>query len=194
MSRTDRSAPTGFPVVTAALAVACLAAYAMERLGDGLALCAAYGLVPTHPSARSALTAMFLHDPDPGNWVHVAGNLAALLVVGTIVERLIGSARFALLYLLAGLAGAGLHLVVAAGSADPMVGASGAIFGVMAAAAILRPRLAPFVVAFGAWTVWQLFAGEGRVALGAHVGGLAAGFVVVRLLFASKFEEVRYAS
>lgn len=170
-----RSATTETAPITAILVAACLAAYVLERAGDGDAICAAYGLVPAHPTVGTAISAMFLH----ASYAHIGGNMVFLAVLGTIVERALGSVRFAILYLAAGIAGAGLHLLVAAGSTTPMVGASGAICGVLAAAALLRPRLLGFVAAFIAWNIWEVFTNTGAVAVGAHIGGFAMGFLVV---------------
>jgi membrane associated rhomboid family serine protease len=184
-----RSVPTETAPVTALLVVACLAVYGLERVGNGAAICAAYGLVPARPTAVTALSALFVHDP--ASWWHVVGNMAFLVGLGPIVERALGSRRFAVLYVAAGLAGAGLHLLLAGGSTTPMVGASGAIFGVLAAAALLRPRLVGFAIGFVGLNIWQALHGtSGGVAVGAHLGGFAMGFLVVRGLFARRFEKV----
>lgn len=149
-----------------------------------------YGFVPSHPSVQTALTSMFLH----ADLAHILGNMAFLLVFGTLVERDLGSIRFTLLYVAAGLGGALCHAVVASGSTDTMVGASGAIFGVLAAAAMLRSWAVAFVCVYVAFNIVGLFApeivGMSGVAIGAHVGGFAIGFAMTRVVFAGKLEEV----
>jgi len=169
--------------VTAILVAFCLIAYAIERTsGDGMGICRTYGLVPAHATVCSALSAMFLHDP--ASWLHVGGNVVALVLFGVIVERKIGSLLFLALYLLAGLGGAACHVLVDPSSTVPEVGASGAIFGVMAVAAMLRPRLLGFVGGYVAFNIWQVLTGAaGSTAVGAHLGGFAAGaafFALVR--------------
>lgn len=164
------------PLVTVALVLANLLAYRLELAAGGQAVCAAHGLVPAHPSVAAALTAMFLHDPT--SWAHLAGNMVCLAVFGLLVEPEVGSLRFALLYLLSGLAGAYMHVLVAPTATDPMVGASGAIFGLMPAAVALRPRLVGFVGSYAGYNVACVLLGiGGAVAFGAHVGGFAAGAV-----------------
>jgi membrane associated rhomboid family serine protease len=150
----------------------------------------AYGFVPAHASVQAALASTFMH-ADLG---HLLGNMVFLLVFGTIVERDLGTLRFTLIYVAAGLGGALLHAFVEPSST--LVGASGCLFGVMAAAAMLRPRLLVFVLVFAAFNALALalpetiFAMPG-VSTGAHLGGFATGFLMTRTMFAGKIEEVR---
>jgi len=154
------------------------------------------------PSADwlTLLTHMFLH----GGWLHLIGNMWFLWIFGNNVEDSMGHARFAVFYLLCGLAAAGLQMTFSPRSAIPMVGASGAIGGVMGAYVVLYPRVrvhlliflgfyvttvaVPAVFMLLYWLALQLFGGfttigreEGGVAFWAHVGGFAAGALLVLL-------------
>lgn len=142
------------------------------------------------------ITHMFLH----GGWLHLAGNMLFLFIFGDNVEGEMGHGRFAVFYLLSGLAAAGLQYVADPMSTAPMVGASGAIAGVMGAYLLLFPKakvdvLFIFVIFFrifpipawivlGLWFGLQLFNGatvpsaDGGVAYLAHVGGFLAGLVL----------------
>jgi membrane associated rhomboid family serine protease len=143
---------------------------------------------------------MFLH----GGWMHLLGNMWFLWIFGNNVEDSMGHARFAVFYLLCGLAAAGLQLFSDPGSAIPMVGASGAIGGVMGAYLVLYPRvrvhllfwLGFYITTFAIPAIWMLGywflvqvlggvvssgVGGGGVAFWAHVGGFAAGVALVPL-------------
>jgi membrane associated rhomboid family serine protease len=112
--------------------------------------------------------------------------MAFLAVFGTVVENAIGGGRLLVLYALATLGGGLLHVVVAPGATEALVGASGAIFGILGVAATLRPRLLGFALAFGGIEVWHAVAGgNGSVSFGCHIGGLAAGVVFAVLLRAT---------
>jgi len=150
------------------------------------------------------LSSMFLH----GSWMHLLGNALFLWVFGNNIEDSMGKLRFLLFYLLCGFAAAGAHLLVNPASPVPTVGASGAISGVMGAYLVLYPRarvrmLFLFIIFFKivplpAWLVllwWftlQLLTGlpelstlrgdvSGGVAVWAHIGGFAAGLLLVKL-------------
>lgn len=145
----------------------------------------------------SPLSSMFLH----GGWFHLLGNMWFLWVFGNNVEDSMGHARFALFYLLCGLAAALAQTLTNPASAIPMVGASGAIGGVMGAYAVLYPRArvqmlivlgifvtratVPAMVVLGYWFVLQLLGGipaldaeGGGVAFWAHLGGFASGLLL----------------
>ena len=173
------------PLMTLALILANLLAYSLELASGGQTACYAYGLIPTqfsHSGAISPLfSSLFLHDP--ASLLHLGGNMAFLALFGVVVEKALGSFRFLGLYLLAGAAGGLMHVLVAPGATDPLVGASGAILGLIAVAGVLRPRLMGFVVAFVGLNVFHaFFGGEGNVSFGCHIGGFVAGFVVVLML------------
>jgi membrane associated rhomboid family serine protease len=152
------------------------------------------------PNWLTPLTAMFLH----GGWFHLLGNLWFLWVFGDNVEDSMGPARFVVFYLLCGFAATVSQLAANPGSPVPLVGASGAISGVMGAYAVLYPRapvhmlifllfyvtriVVPAWLMLGYWFLIQLFSGvptlggEGAgVAFWAHVGGFVAGVVLVPL-------------
>ncbi len=148
------------------------------------------------------LTSMFLH----GSWMHLLGNALFLWVFGNNVEDSMGRLRFVLFYLLCGLAAAAAQVVVDPSAPVPMVGASGAISGVMGAYLVLYPRvrvnmlfvLFVFirVIPLPAWLVliwWfalQLLSAlpgltgmeqaPGGVAFMAHAGGFVAGLLLVK--------------
>ena len=148
------------------------------------------GFDPAHPSVQTAALSMFVH----AGLGHLLGNLAFLLVFGTIVERDLGTLRFVLIYVAAGFGGTLLHAFVEPSST--LVGASGCLFGVMAAAAMLRPRLLVFVLVFAVFNILALalpetIFGMPGVSVGAHVGGFFVGFLMTRTMFAGKVEEVR---
>jgi membrane associated rhomboid family serine protease len=144
------------------------------------------------------LSSMFMH----GSWFHLIGNMWFLWVFGNNVEDSMGHARYAVFYLLCGLAAAGAQTVTDPNSLIPMVGASGAIGGVMGAYIVLYPRVRVHMLVFlgfyittivvpaflmlGYWFVIQLLSGlpslgskEGGVAFWAHVGGFLAGALLV---------------
>ena len=143
-------------------------------------------------------TSMFMH----GGWFHIIGNMWFLWVFGDNVEDVMGPVRFVVFYLLCGLAAAGAQIATDVSSTVPMVGASGAIGGVMGAYALLFPRarvntliflgfyittvVVPAVFMLGYWFVIQLLQGlpalgstEGGVAFWAHIGGFIGGVVLI---------------
>lgn len=147
----------------------------------------------------AAVTYMFLH----GGWWHLLSNMLYLWVFGDNVEDAMGHRRFLAFYLLCGIAAVLVHGALDPASITPTVGASGAISGVLGAYVLLYPR-AKVLVAFGffilrvpAWTVlglWFLMqilnvagGGESNVAWWAHIGGFAAGMV---LILAFKYRHV----
>ena len=164
-------------------------------MGDGLVCLTDPGRQPFN-----VLTSMFLH----GSWMHLLGNMWFLWLFGNNVEDAMSRLRFVVFYLMCGLAAALLQVVVEPASAIPMVGASGAISGVMGAYLVLYPRVRVFTfVALGFifttvalpawvmlvyWAVLQLFGGfvriggeaGGGVAFWAHVGGFIAGVILVK--------------
>jgi membrane associated rhomboid family serine protease len=169
--------------VTLALVTAIVCVYGLELTGDGMGLCYRFGLVPAHPTELALLMSPFLHDP--ANLAHVGGNVVFLAVFGALVEREIGSLRLAALFAVAAAAGGTLHVVVDPTAVEPLVGASGAIFGVMAVAAMPRPWLLAFVVALGAFNSWLGLSGSADgVSFGAHIGGLATGVAFVAVVVA----------
>jgi membrane associated rhomboid family serine protease len=184
------------PLFTVALILANVAAYSLELGAGGLPACEVYGLVPRSFMSTGALSplisSLFLHDP--GALTHIVGNMAFLAIFGTLVEGRLGHLRFLALYLAAGVFGGLAHVLVAPGSTDPLVGASGAIFGVLAVAGALYPRLLGFVAAFAGLNIWNAFTGgSGNVSFGCHIGGFVIGFLAVVLLRATDSEALEAA-
>src|SRR5262250_1405851 len=165
-------------------------------MGDGLVCLTDPGRQISH-----VLTSMFLH----GGWMHVLGNMWFLWLFGNNVEDSMGRVRYIIFYLLCGIAAAMLQVVANPRSVIPMVGASGAISGVMGAYLILYPRVRVHCLIFlgffittvtlPAWTMllywfglqfvsglFGLMASEGGgVAFWAHVGGFIAGMLLIKL-------------
>lgn len=174
-----------------------------------------FGLIPArhaHPGWVQALglpldhywpfiTNLFLH----GGWLHIIGNMWFLYLFGDNVEDLMGHVRFFLFYLLAGIAANLTHYFVNHDSTSPVIGASGAIAGVMAAYLKLFPRARivtvilililpyfielPAVLFMGIWFVMQILSGAaslavasqgGGIAWWAHIGGFATGYLLVK--------------
>ena len=156
-----------------------------------------FGVVPAALEPATLVTSMFLH----GGWLHVLGNMLYLWIFGDNVEDRLGHGRFAVFYLMCGLAAALAQTVMSPHSIVPMVGASGAIAGIMGAYFVMFPRsrvltLIPLVIFWevielpaifflGFWFLMQLASGVGSlsaatqsaggVAFWAHVAGFAAG-------------------
>ena len=215
----DRNPTRTTPFVNYALIAANVAIFIWEyvvMLGGGEAwLVPGYGLVPSRLAydpageAFTVLTSMFMH----GGWGHLAGNMLFLYIFGDNVEDSVGHGRYAAFYLLAGVGAAAAQIGVDPASPVPMVGASGAIAGVLGAYMVLHPSapitiLVPppllFFIGFfielpawlvaGGWFAWQVMsgvgslgsAGSGGVAFFAHVGGFVAGLLLVRPLHAGR--------
>jgi rhomboid family protein len=177
-------------------------------MGEGLVCLTDPGRQASH-----LVTSMFLH----GSWMHLLGNMWFLWIFGNNVEDSMTRPRFLVFYLLSGLAAAVAQVALSPASPIPMVGASGAISGVMGAYLVLYPRVRVFCmvvlgffvtsVALPAWTMllyWFLIQfvsgifggggqGGGGVAFGAHVGGFVAGVVLVKLFSRSDYVEAHRA-
>ena len=146
----------------------------------------------------TVFTHMFMH----GGWLHIIGNMWFLYIFGDNVEDAVGTVRFTLFYLACGLAAVAVQMVANPSSAVPMVGASGAISGVMGAYIVLFPRAPVHMLVFfgffftrivvpaffmlGYWFLLQLLGGffslgmgSGGVAFWAHVGGFVAGMLFI---------------
>lgn len=161
-----------------------------------------FGLIPVAFSWVSLLTSMFVH----AGWLHVGSNLLSLWIFGDNVEDRMGHGRFLVFYLLAGTAAALLETTFNAGSPVPLVGASGAIAGVMGAYLFMFPNSRihvllillfyidiveiPAAIFLTLWFLMQILGGVGRVsqheaggvAFWAHVGGFVTG-ALASLLF-----------
>lgn len=183
------------PFFTLLLVVANLLSYALELVDGGQAACEAGGLIPARflrsGDLEPLLSSMFLHDPE--GFSHLAGNMIFLIIFGTIVESALGHLAFLGLYLAAGVVAGLSHVAVSPTAIEPMVGASGAIYAVIAVAAALRPRLLGFAVCFVALDIYRALTGTAdAVAVGAHLGGFSTG-VLFSLLANSTVKEARFA-
>ena len=196
------------PVVTLALLALNAAAFAWQVLGAGMERSVLEGgVIPYEiltfqdpwpralvPPPLTIMTAMFLH----GGVGHLGSNLLFLWIFGNNVEDVMGRARFTAFYVACGVAAALTQVLASAASGDvyaPMVGASGAIAGVLAAylrlfpgARVLTLALVflvwlPAWIVLGLWILTQILAvlsgGSPGIALFAHIGGFAAGWLLV---------------
>ena len=141
------------------------------------------------------ITSMFMH----GGFMHLFGNMMFLLIFGDNLENLIGHVKYAVFYLVCGFAAALAQIFMDPNSVIPMLGASGAISGVLGGYVVLFPTrkvraiifnfltTIPAIGAIGIWIVYQLIlgwftpAGAGGVAYAAHIGGFVAGAALVKL-------------
>ncbi len=192
------------PIVTIALIVINIAAFILAEIffgptGDAEVLRRAGGQVPSLVLGGEywrLITAMFLHS----GIRHLLNNMLLLYVLGEVLERLLGHVKFAILYILGGLAGNLVELAFMLGRGEDIVsvGASGAVFAVMGGVllVLLRHRgrirglsLRQLLVML-AFSVYFGFASEG-IANEAHLGGLAAGFLLALLLYVKELTIVR---
>lgn len=212
----DENPTRTFPFVTILIIAANAVIFLYQvSLGPHLEqFIAAFAAVPsavTHfqnPESPSALppfltliTSMFLH----GGFLHVAGNMLFLWIFGNNIEDTVGHGRFIIFYLLCGLAAGFLQVAMTPHSTIPLVGASGAISGVMGAYVVLFPRAKILTLIFLGffirvirvpayfflffWFAIQLMSAffaagspdQGGVAFFAHIGGFVAGIGLVKL-------------
>jgi membrane associated rhomboid family serine protease len=214
----DDNPTTTKPRVTVGIMITCTVVYVLQHLllsreaANGIIY--ALGVIPALlagqvvadfspiPPALTVLTSMFVH----GGFWHLAGNMLYLWIFGNNIEDAMGHVRFFIFYLLCGVAAVAAQVLPNPASEIPMVGASGAISGVLGAYMLLFPRakvllglpLGFLIVELGrypaiwvliAWFVMQLILGAvaavssapGGVAFGAHVGGFVAGCLLVTL-------------
>ena len=196
------------PVVTWSIIGACVGIFLIQLSLDPVAARAmplSLGLIPAVLTGEATLrpdlaiipawltiaTSMFLH----GGFGHLIGNMLFLGIFGDNIEDAMGHKRFAAFYLICGVAAALTHVLVAPGTTTPMVGASGAISGILGAYLLLHPKAwvtflvvvfpitLPAWILLGGWFLLQFFSaiggGGGGVAWWAHVGGFVAGVVLV---------------
>jgi len=205
-----------FQYVTVGLIIANVVVFILEVSGLSDAAIAGFALTPsellgtqvrfdrsgtltgegvTLAEQTTLLTYMFFH----ADAFHLAGNMLFLWVFGDNVEDAVGHARFLLFYLACGVFAGLLHAFMLPDSELPLIGASGAVAGVIAAYLMLHPRVNVWVLAFkviplrisaglalGAWIVLQIIMvalpETGPVAWWAHIGGLIAGAVLIVFL------------
>lgn len=199
----DINRSRSFPVITVSLIVINSAAWIYSLIsGEKFnAFIRQFGLVPQNVFSNfySIITHMFLH----GSWFHIISNMWVLWIFGDNVEDAMGKLRFILFYFICGLGAALLQIIVSVvfgGSDIPMVGASGAISGLLAAYMKFFPGArilslvffiffvslvqVPAIIFIGFWFISQIingilylpFAGIGGVAWWAHIGGFVTGF------------------
>ncbi len=146
------------------------------------------------------LSSMFMH----GGIAHIFGNMLFLFIFGDNIENRIGHIRYGIFYLLCGFAAAAGQILMGPDSIIPMLGASGAISGVLGGYALLFPKnqvrallfnfltTIPAFVAIGIWIGYQLVlgfltpSGGGGVAYAAHIGGFIAGLVLIKIFAIGK--------
>ncbi len=212
----DDNPTSTLPLVTVGLIVACVLVFLWQLSLSERAIEAAifaFGVTPATLLGATALppeiyrvppwttvfTSMFLH----GGWLHLIGNMLYLWIFGNNIEDAMGHARFVVFYTLCGVAAVAAQAIPNPDSTIPMIGASGAISGVLGAYLLLYPRAQilvlvplgfftrlvylPAVLVLGLWFVLQLVSSaltpteEGGVAFGAHIGGFVAGIALILL-------------
>ncbi len=155
---------------------------------------------PIHP-ITSIFTSMFLH----GGFFHLGGNMLYLWIFGNNIEDSLGHLRFIVFYLFSGIAAAYAHAISDSHSLIPMIGASGAVSGILGAYLLLFPKAKvstflffgffwqiiklPAFVVIGFWAVIQIVSGalsagyaqQGGVAWFAHIGGFVIGLITIKL-------------
>ncbi len=209
-----------FQFVTGAIILLNIAVHLLFTYGDlgmsHLALATSFGLVPAEighigstattgaagllavPEPLTLITYTFIH----GGWLHLAANMAFMWVFADNVEDAFGHVGFLLLYFLCGIIAAGAHIVANPDSTVPLVGASGAVSGILGAYLVLFPKARVWVLfmklpipfrisalwALAMWIGFQVLAlyvddgqNEVLVAWWAHIGGFAAGFLIAGL-------------
>jgi len=198
--------------VTISLIITNIAVFLLQNIEPGQTVAASFAVVPSEllqvgifggpahgvydrvdvPEGYTLLTYMFLH----GDIIHLVSNMLFLWVFGDNVEDAMGHLKFLVFYILCGIAAGLTHTYMLPDSKLPLIGASGAVAGVIAAYLILHPRVLVGVLAFrfiplripaawvlGVWVVTQLVMvllnQPDQVAWWAHVGGMAAGAVLI---------------
>ena len=199
----DDTSRRTFPLVTYAL-IALNVLFFFVEMSGGDAFIEKWAFVPSrflaNPSgdSLSLLTSIFMH----AGWLHLGGNMLYLWIFGDNVEDRFGHVKFAVFYLVCGLAATFAQLAFSTGSDVPNLGASGAIAGVLGAYILLFPQgrvrvlqgqqviQVPALIVIGLWIVLQLFSGIGSIAAAAqtggvaymaHIGGFLAGLVLTFL-------------
>ncbi|NKB81417.1 MAG: rhomboid family intramembrane serine protease [Nitrospirales bacterium] len=159
------------------------------------------------PALGTLVSSMFLH----GGWMHLIGNMLYLWIFGNNIEDVMGHGKFIVFYITCGVLAALSHAVIDPDSVIPMVGASGAISGVLGAYLLLFPRAQVLVLiplgfftrmmyipagwVLGLWFVMQLLSGgmslrsQGGVAFFAHIGGFLVGMMLIGVF---KHPNVRF--
>jgi membrane associated rhomboid family serine protease len=202
-----------FPAVTLSIIALNIVVFVMQVMSprDGEEIVYAFGAIPHNiltftsdqavPWPLTLFTSMFMH----GGFLHIGGNMLYLWIFGNNIEDSLGHMRFIVFYLICGIASAYSHALTSSGSTVPMIGASGAISGVLGAYLMLFPRARvhtliflgffiqavriPALIVIGFWAIIQVvnglvsqgFLNQGGVAWFAHVGGFLVGLFTVKL-------------
>jgi membrane associated rhomboid family serine protease len=208
----DHNPSHRFPLVTVLIIIINILVFVVQLTApDTDQFVMQYALVPKAVNWLNPLTlipfitSMFMH----GGWLHIISNMWFLWIFGDNIEASLGHMGFLLFYLVSGLAASFLQYVIDPASSIPMLGASGAIAGVLGAYLVLFPNatIETLVTAFGGfltrvnipagfmliyWFATQLFSGVGSIAVGshneggvaffAHIGGFAVGYLLARFL------------
>ena len=209
----DDNPTNTFPFVTIGLIGLNILVFLLQVMSDvdGKRIVYAYGAIPhnivtfestqpIHP-LLTIFTSMFMH----GGVFHIFGNMLYLWIFGNNIEDRLGHFRFILFYLFCGIVAALSHTMTAAGSGVPMIGASGAVSGVLGAYLLLFPMAKihtiiflgffvqsvqiPALIVIGFWAIIQVVNGlitqgmpsQGGIAWFAHAGGFLAGLITIKL-------------
>ncbi len=210
------------PFVTYAIIISCISIFFWQLSLGRYSQHAVYslGMIPavifnlqelpanlvTVPAFVTIFTSMFLH----GGWMHLIGNMLYMWIFANNIEDAMGHKRFIMFYLLCGIAAAMAQAIPDPQSTTPMIGASGAISGVLGAYLLLYPHARVLVAiplgifiyttrisakwVLGFWFVLQIFNSlmsgdqQGGVAWGAHIGGFVAGMALIPVF---KYKNVK---
>ncbi len=211
----DSTPSNNFPLVTVSLIIVNILLFYYEAsLGPEAMnqLIYTFGLVPSYYEHYDGpliaylpfLSSTFLH----GSWMHVISNMWILWLFGDNVEDKMGKGRFLLFYLLCGLIASASHYTTNPLSQVPVVGASGAVAGVMGAYFLMfrKAKILTFIppifllnlpawIYLGFWALSQLYYGtaqsanHGQIAFWAHIGGFAAGMILYRLFLKKPLQD-----
>jgi len=211
-----------FPFVTIGIIAVNILAYLWEILSPagGRYIVYNYGAIPSeilsfektralHPAA-TVFSSMFLH----GGLLHIAGNMLYLWIFGNNIEDRLGHFRFLIFYLISGIIAAYSHAITSPSSTIPMIGASGAVAGILGAYILLFPHARvhtliffgffvqvvkiPALIVIGFWAIIQFVNGiishgllpQGGVAWFAHIGGFLTGLLTIKIwLLKRRFRE-----
>lgn len=206
----DHNPSERFPIINLLIILVTSYVFFLEITAVNLeAFIETYALVPARVDIGNLRTlipfinSMFMH----GGWLHIISNLWFLWIFGDNIEAKLGHIKYLIFYLATGLFAAFAQYILMSNSTIPTLGASGAIAGVLGAYLVLYPKhkIDTLIIAFGGfmqkvqlpasfmlgyWFVIQLFSGigslgfmeSGGVAWWAHIGGFAAGFLLIRIL------------
>ncbi len=203
----DSTPSRSFPIVTVLIIMLNLYIFYQEILmGPYLDLFISYyGMIPADFRPFNLLSSIFLH----GGWMHVIGNMWVLWLFGDNVEDHMGHFKFLIFYLLMGGIAGTTHYLMNPVSTSPVVGASGAVAGVMGAYFLIfrQARVFTYIppiflvtipawVYLGFWALSQLYGGAGslagatsNIAFWAHIGGFIGGMILYKLFLDRNYEE-----